>query len=417
MTRKLQEGIYHAPKTRPGKFFVILFLRAGEGFNASQIGEAFLKLWEVYQGLKNGKIRDLPDHPVPSGDLTVLVGYGPNVFKLANVQHPLPRDLDSKNQFRSPRPTGGGSLMIGSGLQYTDDIRSNFATEEIVVQFIAETQLAVNRAVVETWKILREMTDVDTSTAPLLQTSFYSGFQREDHRSWIDFHDGLSNMKSEEREKAIVVKPRPSTEQDDQWTEGGTYLAFLRLGVDLDIWQTLDRQQQELLVGRDKLSGCPLEKLTSEGKPVGSVGCPFIGTKEVSDIEDGNLKFLEPKKVADTVIDQSHVQRANRHVDPVEDRNSLRIFRQGYEFLEPIESYPGFRAGLNFVSYQDTPERLRRILTQSKWLGSTNFGGDPVAPVPGMDSFLTVRAAGVFLVPPVIDGELFPGANIFFEAD
>jgi deferrochelatase/peroxidase EfeB len=416
MIGKLQEGIYHAPGIRPGKFFTIIFLRVGEGFDAPQVGEAFLKLWEVYQGLKNGKIRDLPGHPVPSGNLSVLVGYGPNVFKLPNSQRPLPQDFNSKNQFRSPRPTGGGSLISASGLEYADDVRSNFATEEIAIQFIAETQLAVNRAVVETWKVLREITDADTSTAPLLLTSFYSGFQREDHRSWIDFHDGLSNMKSDEREKAIVVKSEHLSEQEDQWTVGGTYLAFLRLGVDLDVWQKLDRQQQELLVGRDKLSGCPLEKLTNEGKPVVTTGCPFMGTQEVSELVDENIKFLEPKKVSDAAIDQSHVQRANRHIEPIGDRNSLRIFRQGYEFLEPIESYPGFRAGLNFVSFQDTPERLRRILTTSKWLGSTNFGGDPAIPIPGMDRFLSVRAAGVFLVPPVLDSEVFPGASIFFEA-
>jgi len=44
--------------------------------------------------------------------------------------------------------------LIGSGLRYGDDVKINPATEEIAVQFITETQLAVNRAVVETWKAL-----------------------------------------------------------------------------------------------------------------------------------------------------------------------------------------------------------------------------------------------------------------------
>jgi len=140
-----------------------------------------------------------------------------------------------------------------------------------------------------------------------------------------------------------------------------------------------------------------------------------MGTKEVSELVEENIRFLEPMRVSDATIDKSHVQRANRHIDPINDRNSLRIYRQGYEFLEPLERYPGFRAGLNFVSFQDTPERLRRMLTQSSWLGSTNFGGDPAVPISGMDRFLSVRAAGVFLVPSVLDGELFPGASIFFE--
>jgi deferrochelatase/peroxidase EfeB len=125
-----------------------------------------------------------------------------------------------------------------------------------------------------------------------------------------------------------------------------------------------------------------------------------------------NEVFCEPPTVANERVNQSHVQRANHYVVPPTDRNSLRIFRQGYEFLEPVDLAPGFRAGLSFVSFQDTPQRLFRILTQDTWLGQTNFGGDPATPLPGIDRFLTVRAGGVYLVPPVVDDELFPGSGI-----
>ena len=407
---ELQEGIYHAPGTRPGRFFAVLFLRAGDGLSARRVGESFSVLWETYQGLKRGNVGDLPGHPVPSGNLTVLLGFGPNAFQLADARRPLPSDLGSRNQFRSPLPTGGGRLLIGSGLWYADDVRANLATEEIAVQFVADTQLAVNRAIVETWKVLEDTADPVTGAAPLLLTSFYTGFQRDDGRSWIDFHDGISNLKSEDRRGVIAIKPRPVPE--DRWTEGGTYLAFLRLGVDLSAWRKLDRRQQELMVGRDKLSGCPLEKVDDAGDPIAQNGCPVSGTSEIDVSGDANSPFREPPDTAVTVLRQSHVQRANHHVKPANDRNSLRIFRQGYEFLEPLGVAPGFRAGLNFVSFQDTPERLLRILTQDGWLGGTNFGGDPDNPLPGMDRLLTVRAGGVFLVPPVTDGERFPGSSI-----
>ncbi|MEC4816956.1 MAG: Dyp-type peroxidase [Scytonema sp. PMC 1069.18] len=408
MADKLQEGIYHAPGVRTGKFFNILFLRALPGLDAHQVGEAFGKLWQMYQGLKNGELTDLPGQPLPAGDLTVLVGYGANVFKLPGIQRQVPSHIREFGAFRSPLPTGGGPLLIGSGLRYADDVKANPATEEIAVQFIAETQLAVNRAVVETWKALQNMSDLATGTAPLLLTGFYSGFQRDDGRSWIDFHDGISNMKSSERQSAIAIKPRPPLEQ---WIEGGTYLVFLRIAIELTVWQKLNRQQQELLVGRDKLTGCPLISLNSEGNPVIKTGCPVTGRTDV--LSPGNEAFLEPETVNETILQQSHVQRTNHHLTPLSDRNSLRIFRQGYEFLEPLDSAPGFRAGLNFVSFQDTPERVLRMLTQETWLGSTNFGGDPQNQLPGMDSFLSIRAAAIFLVPPVVEGELFPGAGIF----
>lgn len=408
MAGKLQEGIYHVPGLKPGKFFNILFLRALPGLSARQMGEAFGKLWQMYQELKNGKLKDLPGHPLPAGDLTVLVGYGANVFKLPEIQRQLPSHIKDFGAFRSPLPTGGGPLLIGSGLRYADDVKTNPATEEIAVQFIAETQLAVNRAVVETWKALQDMSDQATGAAPLLLTGFYSGFQRDDGRSWIDFHDGISNMKSSEREGAIAIKSRPP---EEQWIEGGTYLVFLRIAVDLTVWQKLNRQQQELLVGRDKLTGCPLVSLDNAGNPGMKTGCPFTGSMDVS--SPGNEAFFEPDSVNETILQQSHVQRANHHLTPVSDRNSLRIFRQGYEFLEPLDSAPGLRTGLNFVSFQDTPERLLRMLTQQSWLGGTNFGGDPKNQLPGMDRFLSLRAAAIFLVPPVVEDELFPGASIF----
>nr|WP_248277619.1 Dyp-type peroxidase domain-containing protein [Brasilonema sp. UFV-L1] len=252
------------------------------------------------------------------------------------------------------------------------------------------------------------MSDLATGAAPLLLTGFYSGFQRDDGRSWIDFHDGISNMKSSERSGAIAIKPRPP---EERWIEGGTYLVFLRIAIELTVWQKLNRQQQELLVGRDKITGCPLMSLDSEGHPVIKTGCPVTGRTDV--LSPGNEAFFEPETVNETILKQSHVQRANHHLTPVSDRTSLRIFRQGYDFLEPLDSAPGFRTGLNFVSFQDTPERLLRMLTQETWLGSTNFGGDPKNQLTDMDRFLSIRAAAIFLVPPVVEGELFPGAGIF----
>lgn len=300
--------------------------------------------------------------------------------------------------------------MQGSGLKYADDIRSNLATEDIVIQFIAETQLAVYRTIVETWKHIHDIPlDPHTGTAPLLLTSFYTGFQRDDDRSWIDFHDGISNMKAgEERRGAIAIKR--SAILEDQWTENGTYLAFLKLGIDLRIWRKITRPQQEILVGRDKLSGCPLIAMDDNGKPVIQDGCPAPGTLEIT--EPGNEKFRETPHSVGGTLSQSHIVRAHPTKAPADDESSSRVFRQGYEFLEPSDTAPGFRTGLNFVSFQDTPRRLYRLLTTPGWLGKTNFGGDPEKPLPGIDQLISVRAGGIYLVPPVTDGEPFPGSSI-----
>ena len=38
---QLQEGIYHASGTRPGKFFAILCLLVGDRLGAREVGESF----------------------------------------------------------------------------------------------------------------------------------------------------------------------------------------------------------------------------------------------------------------------------------------------------------------------------------------------------------------------------------------
>ncbi len=62
-------------------------------------------------------------------------------------------------------------------------------------------------------------------------TSFFDGFSRRDRRSWVGFHDGISNLeKGQVRKDVIAIKP--DAVAADAWTVGGSYLAFLRLPVD-----------------------------------------------------------------------------------------------------------------------------------------------------------------------------------------
>jgi deferrochelatase/peroxidase EfeB len=275
----------------------------------------------------------------------------------------------------------------------------------MAIQFIADTQLAVYRAVMETWSCLSFR---PADAAPGLRfNGFFDGFSRDDRRSWIGFHDGVSNMRSGlERENAIRIKTGPNI--------NGTTFCFLRLEVDILAWRKRSRAEQELLVGRDKFSGCPFCRETPDGAPVVTDGCPIGGTSEV--VDSGNEDYRMPPSVpsASMAVRQSHVQRANNaHRTDTDVPQSLRIFRQGYEFFEPLSVPPGFRGGLNFVSFQDTPARVISILTRQDWLGGTNFGGDPTHPLPGIDNLLKVRAGGIYLAPPRDDSLPFPGADLF----
>jgi deferrochelatase/peroxidase EfeB len=272
---------------------------------------------------------------------------------------------------------------------------------DLALQLTGNTELTVNRAIVEIQKLITD------SELPLRIATFFSGFKREDRRSWIDFHDGINTMSSEERQMAIEV-----TEPDQSWIVGGTFMCFLRIQVDLESWRKLSRQQQELIVGRDKLSGCPISQINRspnnelEVKLISK--CPFSGAIPL----DAPPEYIDPPKATDPLLVASHIHRANFNRDSAQQPANNRIYRQGYEFLSPSPD-GSLSLGLNFVSFQRDLKFVKTILELPSWMGGVNFGG-PANPNPGEPTpirLMSLIAGGFYAVPPIADP--FPGASIF----
>jgi Dyp-type peroxidase family len=431
MSKKLQKGIYYQKKlfqtTSDSNYpsndcFAIIFLRISNGVTAYEVKESLNNLWKMYEDLGKGKVRHLPNCLVPSGDLSVLIGYGPNVFSIPEVTRKIPRDFKDK-QFLTA--VAGGPIVEGSGIRYANDLHQNLgATEHIVVQCTSKTQLATYRAVVETWK---NLSNIDSSKRILNFTTFFTGFQRDDGRSWLGFHDEVSNMRDLKERKKVIAIGTISNDllHRDFWTAGGTYMAYLRIEIDLGIWEKIGRKQQEIIVGRDKLTGIPLMGIDKEGNPVIRNGCLTASQiryfdKRFHDHPDyfhkpkvsERMKAMIDENASIRFLSQSHIGRT-RHIDHIDSGNptSRRIFRQGFEFIEPLYNNPSrqFRAGLNFISFQNDPSRLFFILTDPNWLGKTNFGG--TGDIQEMTNFLSALAVGIFFIPPI--EKPFPGASIF----
>ena len=413
MSGVLQEGIAWDKGARPRRFLKLLVLRASSDLHTSEFYIHVQRLWAIWQSLKQGIVPSLgPNYPVNPAGLQVLIGYGHRFFERTDLARQAPEGMNSRFRFPQPVPAQRTPVLPGSGIRYDTDVESNAADADIVVQLTADTALAVHRAQVETWKYLINSTTSGGAPLPLFLSAFYDGFGRDDRRSWIDFHDGISNLrKGEERRQVIAIKPDNAGGQD--WTLNGTYLVFMRLPVHLQVWESCPQSQQEILVGRTKQSGCPLVNV-DQGLPVEDSRCPVEGTREV--IEPGNEAFREPTSVVSDQIKMSHVQRSNHHRRPHFRPDSRRIYRQGFEFLEPSGSEGGFRVGLNFVSFQDDPHRTFFILTQLDWLGGLAFGGDSNAQHQSVDRLLSVRAAGTYFVPPVHATAPFPGSDMFAGA-
>lgn len=401
---ELPRGIYWDKGQTPPRCHAVAILRADQNATAAEIDKALAALARLWSQLRVGAMPTLQGATVPASAFEWLLGYGRKAFEIDGSKHPVPRRLRAPNNFNSVDPQGGGLAIDGSGLRFGAGIAQNQATEQFCVQFTGDTPLSIARAVVETSLLLESMRDAVTGKAPLLVSASFTGFNREDRRSWLDFHDGLSNLQSgDERRSVIEVRPQ-GLAKSDKWLAGGTYMAFIRLRIDIRLWRTLTSDMQEALVGRTKISGCPVVAIDNAGAVTADPLCPARGTTEV-DAHPDNTRFLEPPDAVDEKSRLSHVQRANHHIV------KQRIFRQGYEFFENSALGRPFEVGLNFVSFQENPDRLFFMLKTDTWLGRTNFGGWAGPEV------LHVMAGAIFACPPIIEGEAYPGASTFSDAE
>jgi deferrochelatase/peroxidase EfeB len=436
---EVQSGIYYGKGTRlpenknssingklsPNSSFALLFLRTSSKANACNIGRCLKKLWNMYRDLEKGIIMDAPNCRVPSGSLSILIAYGPKVFELPAVKKQIPLDMKYK-QFlpaHSNKP-----ILKGSGIKYSRSTCNNLAiNDHVAIQLVSKSQLATNRAVVETWRHLH--TELKEGQQCLHMTSFYTGFRRDDGRSWLGFHDEISNMETpEERELAIKINAiNNNLRRKDLWTQGGTYMAFLRIEIDIESWWKIERKRQEIIIGRDKLNGSPLIGIDKNGNPITFPTSKFsrrLRPNAFSDKIINHPDYYKDLYFTDRIksnldiersmkaLNESHIGRT-RHIDKINSKytSSRRIFRQGFDFIEYNYNNPDkpLTVGLNFVSYQNDPGRLFFILTDPNWLGNVNFGGQQQ----GQENIelLSVLASGLFFVPK--HAEPFPGSNIF----
>ena len=134
-------------------------------------------------------------------------------------------------RIESPRPSGGGILTEGCNLCYDTDVTYNpISSDHIVLQFVADNEFTTTRAIVKKTKKLKNIKMENGGKVPLLISKIYTGFQRDDYRNWLGFHDGVANIRTDKREKIIAIS-NDQVKSEDRWTVNGTYLAFLRINM------------------------------------------------------------------------------------------------------------------------------------------------------------------------------------------
>jgi Dyp-type peroxidase family len=397
---QLQPGIFFRPKQKPPPCWRLLLLDVDLRASPADARAALASIARMLAALRTGMIRELDGQPPRDvaatectfRDLTALFGFGRRFFD--NAIHEPPLTQEARPQFLAYLADGDGAFpelpwAMNEGLTGEADV---------AFQLTGHVEAAVSRAVVEVWKLIEE------EGLPLAVTASFAGFGRPDGRGWLEFHDGVSNIESSQRLKALEAAGDPG------WMAGGTYMAFLRLRVDLRLWRALDRGDQELIVGRDKLTGAPLIG-TCRDESGGAA--PVAASPLTADAPDADVAdYHDPPQATDPLIEASHTHRANQNRASPHAPAGFRIFRQGYDYLDQIGP-DGPELGLNFVSFQADLGALHQLLHLPGWLGDVNFGG-PTKPGPGdppSPALLSLVAGGLYAVP--VRAEPFPGAGLF----
>ncbi|HMJ35212.1 MAG TPA: hypothetical protein VK501_14975 [Baekduia sp.] len=366
---RLQPGIFFRAGERPPPCFRLQLFNVAPDTRPRDLHAALGRLFDCLDELREGRTADLGALPDPEAalfaDVCATLAIGRRLFDERHHDPPLsdrprPAFLAYLDQRSEAFPT----------TPWHDDPPHNTGEADLALQLIGPHDGAVNCTLIEIWKRIAD------DALPLRPVATFSGFGRPDGRGWLDFYDGVSNLEGSQRRTAIEVLGDPL------WMAGGTYMAFLRFRIDLARWRALTQPQQEALVGRDKRTG----------RPAGIDG-------------DDPSAFIDPPETTNRGLEMSHIHRANQSRASPSAPGALRIFRQGYDFLDTLGP-GGPELGLNFISFQSDLATLQHLLHLPEWLGDVNFGGPPGSP-----SFVTLADGGFYAVPP--RGRPFAGADLF----
>ena len=184
---------------------------------------------------------------------------------------------------------------------------------DVALQLTGATAAAVNRAAVEVWKLIE---DERLPLAPVAAS--FDGFGRPDGRGWLEFHDGVGNMPSRQRLAAIAAPPTP------RWMAAGP------------TWRSCGCASTCASGAR---STAPTR--SSSSAATSSRGDPLVAVRRdargrASPVATPERPPFDPP--ADRRPAARGLARAPREPEPrsPDSPAALRIFRQGYDFLDAI---------------------------------------------------------------------------------
>ena len=296
---------------------------------------------------------------LPAARLTITFGFGPTLFT---------RDGRDRYGLAARRPEALIDLPAFPG----DALDPDYCGGDLCVQACADDPLVAFHALRNLARLARGLAVLRWTQLGFGRTSSTSRSQ-ETPRNLMGFKDGTNNLKAED---TVLMETHVWVNSSDQpsWIRGGTYLVARRIRMALEVWDHNLLEEQEWVIGREKVSGAPL------------------GKKQEFDLVDLEARDEKGNPV---VPERSHVRLAIGN-------GSIKILRRGYSFTDGVDARTGqLDAGLFFIAFQRDPRTQFVPLQMS------------LAQHDSLNQYITHTGSAIFACPPGAREGGFVGEGLF----